>query len=206
MGRKLGTSDLHFGHTNIMEFTNRAETMKVELVQFPHKLWEQYSAKGATQFVKREMTNVHDEWLLEKLNSQIEAGDIVYHLGDFSFHKDKQLIRDIILKLKGDWVFILGNHDNESHLREACKGTRHKVVGHYHEISVNKVKACLFHFPIEEWHKIHKGAWHFHGHLHGKSGHGDYVLKEMDRRMDVGIDSHPTHGIFDLELLVSEPL
>lgn len=27
MGRKLGTSDLHLGHTNIVKFTNRIEAM-----------------------------------------------------------------------------------------------------------------------------------------------------------------------------------
>ena len=143
-------------------------------------------------------------WLLNKLNSQINDDDVVYHLGDFTFYKDKELIKHLVGKLKGNWNFILGNHDNESHIREACKGTRHNVIGHYHEITVNKVKVCLFHFPVEEWHQIHRGAWHFHGHLHGQKGHGGFEIRDMDRRMDLGVDAHPDHLMYDMEELIGE--
>lgn len=205
MGRKLGTSDLHFGHTNILKFTDRVRTMKNDILKFPHDLWGYYESSVVTQIDKRRMTEVHDSWLLAKLNSQINDDDVVYHLGDFSFFKasQKDKLKEIIDSLKGSWLFILGNHDNESHLREACKGTRHKVLGHYHEIHVNDKKVCLFHYPVEEWHHIHRGAWHLHGHLHGQKGHGGYVLKDMKCRMDIGIDAHPEHKIFDLEYIVT---
>lgn len=204
MGRKLATSDLHLGHTNIVKFTRRIEAMDRDGFIVPNELRTPYFNGTLSDQMKRKVTEIHDAWLKHVLSNNINNDDVVYHLGDFSFTKDKQYLRDFILSLKGDWLFILGNHDNESHLREACKGTRHKVLGHYHEISVNKTKVCLFHFPIEEFHQMHRGSWHLHGHLHGQKGHGDFELKSMKNRIDVGIDAHPSHGLFDLEELVGE--
>ena len=44
----------------------------------------------------------------------------------------------------------------------------------------------LFHFPIIEWDKMHYGAWHLYGHVHGKDmGLGDR------RAFDVGVDTRP---------------
>lgn len=204
MGRKLGTSDLHLGHTNIVKFTNRIEAMDRDGFIVPNELRVPYFNGTLSDELRRKVTDIHDAWLVHTLYTQIEDGDVVYHLGDLSFTKDKDKLKRFIDGLKGDWLFILGNHDNESHIREACKGTRHKVLGHYHEVSINKTKVCLFHFPIAEWHKIHRGSWHLHGHLHGMKGHGDFILPDMARRLDIGIDAHPSHGIFDLEELVGE--
>lgn len=202
MNRKLATSDLHLGHTNIVKFTKRIEAMDRDGFVIPNEYRKPYFDGTLNEELKRKLTDIHDAWLIYTLDNQINNGDTVYHLGDLYFPKDKEKLREFILRLKGNWVFLLGNHDNESMIREVCKGTRHKVVGHYHEISVNKIKVCLFHFPIEEWHKCHRGAWHLHGHLHGAKGHGNFELKSMERRMDVGLDAHPTHGIFDLEELI----
>jgi calcineurin-like phosphoesterase family protein len=42
----------------------------------------------------------------------------------------------------------------------------------------------MFHYPIAEWDQMHRGALHFHGHLHG----GDSGLEKY-RAFDVGMDS-----------------
>jgi calcineurin-like phosphoesterase family protein len=42
----------------------------------------------------------------------------------------------------------------------------------------------MFHYPIAEWDRMHRGALHFHGHLHG----GVSGLEKY-RALDVGIDS-----------------
>lgn len=204
MGRKLGTSDLHLGHTNIVKFTNRIEAMDRDGFVVPNELRVPYFKGELDDKNRRVVTDIHDAWLMHTLYTQVEDGDVVYHLGDLNFTRDRQKLSEFINGLRGNWNFLIGNHDDESLLREICKGTRHKVIGHYHEIKVNKTKVCLLHYPMEEWHGCHRGSWHFHGHLHGMKGHGDYVLKAMDRRMDLGIDAHPSHGIFNLEELVGE--
>lgn len=202
MGRKLGTSDLHLGHSNIVKFTKRIEAMDRDGFIVPHALRKPYFYGTLSDEMRKTVTDIHDSWLSYNLAMNIDDGDVVYHLGDFNFTRDRVKLREFLTNLSGDWNFILGNHDNESLLREMCKGTRHKVLGHYHEIKVNGVKVCLLHYPMAEWNNCHRGSWHFHGHLHGTKGHGDYVLQEMERRMDLGLDAHPDHGIFDLEELV----
>jgi len=196
--KRWATSDLHFHHKNIIKFTERGDDM------FESGYVDLNDLKEYEDGDKNLITTVHTDWLIDRINSQVSSGDVVYHLGDFSFSKGAEEISKVIGRLNGSWNFILGNHDNESKLREACKGTKHKVLGHYHEISVNSLRVCLLHYPMEEWHQIHRGAWHLHGHLHGQKGHGEFSLKDMKRRMDVGLDAHPEHKLFDLSEIITD--
>lgn len=206
MNRKVATSDLHFGHANIFKFSRRFEEMRMAgfVNEDTVDCYDALICGFATNEVKRVLAEDHDRWLLQHINRQLNDSDTVYHLGDFSFYKAAQYdkLKYVIDNLKGTWIFVLGNHDNESKLREAVKGTRHKVVGHYHEIHVNKKFVVLMHYPIEEWNKAHHGAYMLHGHLHGTKGHGDWVLRDIPKRFDMGIDAHPEHLIFDLEQVV----
>jgi calcineurin-like phosphoesterase family protein len=43
----------------------------------------------------------------------------------------------------------------------------------------------LFHFPVESWHGVGKGAWHLHGHCHGNLQQPKGILL-----LDVGVDNH----------------
>lgn len=79
---KYFTSDLHFGHKNIIRFCNRPFN------DIDHM---------------REM-------LIENWNSVVTPEDDVYHLGDFAFlNNDKT--REIISRLNGRKHAIWGNHD-----------------------------------------------------------------------------------------------
>lgn len=205
---KLSTSDLHFGHVNILKFTQRYHHM-FEDSCFEKQyfidpdIFERMHGGTMTPSDKEYVKEKHDNWLIERLNSRIENGDVVYHVGDFAFYKDLGKIREIIMQLAGDWIFILGNHDNESALREACKGTRHKVVGAYHEAHVNRKRVIFCHYPIEEWNQCHNGSWHVYGHLHGSDGHGEFkIRKDLPRRFDTGIDAHPNCMLFNLDEVI----
>ena len=78
------TSDTHFFHDNILRYCNRP---------FKNSL---------------EMNNA----LIKNWNDLVGKDDIVYHLGDFSFGKDKKTnIPDLVSKLNGKIHLILGNHD-----------------------------------------------------------------------------------------------
>lgn len=76
------TSDLHFGHKNIIKFENR-----------PYKDVE-------------EMT----EGLINNWNSVVTANDLVYILGDFSF-MGKRKTEEVLKRLRGKKILIKGNHD-----------------------------------------------------------------------------------------------
>lgn len=96
---------------------------------------------------------------LDMFNEVVKRGDIVYHLGDFSFYKPEKT-RQIVKKLPGQWHQLWGNHDRESaDLEDAFAWA-----GHYKRIKVAKQAIILFHYPILSFHGTHKDAWHLHGH------------------------------------------
>lgn len=76
-------SDTHFGHANIIGYENRP--------------FESLS----------QMDNI----LIKNWNSVVKKNDVIYHLGDFAFHYDEQKLKDLLSKLNGHKVLIIGNHD-----------------------------------------------------------------------------------------------
>jgi len=79
------TSDLHFGHSNIMKFYPR---------------FRSFSGVEAM-----------DRVLIRIWNERVNPCDTVYKIGDLSFHKDMQTSISIFSKLNGKHVLVLGNHD-----------------------------------------------------------------------------------------------
>ena len=152
------TSDLHFHHKRICEFTQRKN------------------------FTSQEN---HTEWLIDLWNSQVNKGDLVWHLGDFSFSRNADEIEDVLKRLNGVKHFIKGNHDDRKVLTELKKRNAIAWWGDYKEIQIQKQTACLFHFPIAVWHKQHYGSMHLHGHCHGS------LQTETGKILDVGLDNTP---------------
>jgi calcineurin-like phosphoesterase family protein len=76
------TSDLHFGHKNIIRFDNRPFTTVEEM----------------------------DEGLIKRWNNKVAKDDTVYILGDISWHKDDRTY-EIFKQLNGHKRLIRGNHD-----------------------------------------------------------------------------------------------
>ena len=65
------TSDHHFGHTNILKYSNRPFNSVEEM----------------------------DEELIKRWNSKVQPNDIVYHLGDVAMTKNPEGIGDILNRL-----------------------------------------------------------------------------------------------------------
>jgi calcineurin-like phosphoesterase family protein len=82
MSRIWFTSDCHFGHSNIIGYTNR-----------PFK----------------DVNHMNEE-LIKRWNHKVNPNDLVYHIGDFSFKSGvtRNIYED---RLNGTIVHILGNHD-----------------------------------------------------------------------------------------------
>jgi calcineurin-like phosphoesterase family protein len=153
---KIFTSDLHHMHNRIVEFTNRSADTTQEN---------------------------HTQWLTDVWNKNVSSGDLVYHLGDFSFAKKYDNIALFIEKLNGQKIFIKGNHDRREHLDQLVKDNLIQAWYDYKEIKVKDTPTVLFHFPIASWHRQSHGAWHLHGHCHGN-------FKDFRGKMlDVGLDS-----------------
>jgi len=82
------TADTHFGHHNIIEYTNR-----------PFKSVEHM-----------------DMELNRRWNERVTDEDIVYHLGDFAFRKIMR-VQDYLDQLNGEVIIIRGNHDQSNDIK-----------------------------------------------------------------------------------------
>ena len=153
---KIFTSDLHHMHNRIVEFTNRGADTTQEN---------------------------HAQWLTDVWNKNVSQGDLVYHLGDYSFAKNYDDIAKFTQQLNGQKIFIKGNHDRREHLDQLVKDNLIQAWYDYKEIKLQDIPTVLFHFPIASWHRQSHGALHLHGHCHGNFK--DY----RGKMLDVGIDS-----------------
>lgn len=152
------TSDLHFGHRNIMKFC------PVTRARYQNDL----------DYMNREMVR---EW-----NEIVGSNDLVYILGDVAFLPAAKAVK-IMQQLNGSKILIEGNHDrkllNDPAFRD-CFSEIHK----YLWIEYKKQQIVMFHFPIAEFDQQHRGAIHFHGHLHGNTSGLEHF-----RIRDVGMDA-----------------
>ena len=130
----------------------------------------------------------HEEWLIERTNSYVQENDIVYHLGDFSFSKNEDKIRNFCNRLNGTWNHVLGNHDRIDLLEKSFSGTKHKILGNYYELKYDKVFIVMSHYPIESWNRMRHGSYHLCGHMHS---HEHFLkLRNIKNRKLVCFDSN----------------
>ena len=123
------------------------------------------------------------ESMIEEWNDTVNPEDTVYILGDVAFGSaEKSAI--IVNRLNGHLILIKGNHDHAMLRKSESFRDAFDSIHDYLTIVYNHRFVVMFHFPIAEFDKQHRGAVHFHGHLHGNvSG------LEHFRVRDVGFDS-----------------
>lgn len=171
------TSDTHFGHTNIIKHAQRP-------------------FKGVQEM---------GEEMIRRWNEAVVPGDIVYHLGDFTF-QGKKRAGYYFSRLRGK-IHILGypwHHD-----KGWVKGTPVFHSASEHEVVIEspmvvlelenlrreQVKGfstgiTLCHYPVARWDRSHHGAWHLHGH-----SHGGYKREGRGFILDVGVDCHDFYPV-----------
>lgn len=137
-----------------------------------------FGHKGVIRLAGRPFGSVEEmeEGLIERWNAVVAPGDLVYHLGDFCFKGSKAAAK-VLERLNGDIVLIRGNHDSKNSL----KLERWRAVHDLLEITLQKQRIALCHYPLLEWPGAWKGALHLHGHTHGQ-------VPPHSRRADVGAD------------------
>ena len=117
--------------------------------------------------------NIH---MIQRWTRLIRADDDVIHLGDFAFGDGASIFH----QLPGNKHLVIGNHDNN-----CAKGLTWQSVTKYKEFKTgeNNQRVVLFHYPIEDWNGMTRGAVMLHGHSHGRS-------RKVTGRLDVGVDCH----------------
>ena len=144
------TSDLHFGHKNILKYEHRPF----------------YTVEGMAQ------------GLIENWNNTVRSeNDEIYVLGDVAFTNSKltvDILNDIIKQLKGKKHLIVGNHDHFINKKDFKPYLWEEIVPYKeikdsykdedHNIITKDIVLC--HYPIESWNGKEHGSIHLHGHLH----------------------------------------
>lgn len=157
------TADTHFGHDNILKIT-----------------WRDFASMEE-----------HNEVLLNGINSTVGPNDVLYILGDFAWHSEKDWVSKIKCRTKH---LIQGNHD------KAQVGRMMTSVDEVREIKLTlpdkwkfgdqkQVKCFLSHYPHAHWPASHRGSLHLYGHVHAqKESQLDEAFPGR-RAMDVGVDN-----------------
>jgi len=122
----------------------------------------------------------HDECIIDNWNECVKESDIVFHLGDFSFNS-KSGTETYLTRLNGQKYFIKGNHDHKDGVK--LFGKHGIFLGYGASIEVHKQVIVLCHYRFDIWDRMHRGAWHLHGHSHGNA-----YPRLKDYCMDVGIN------------------
>jgi len=160
-------SDTHFNHKNILNFRNRRTN---ELVR--------------PGFHTIEDMNEH---IIDRWNSVVKKGDLVYHLGDVFFGPQEKYL-PIHKRLRGSKRLILGNHDNVRFFAQ------YELFG---KIQIweplQKYGILLSHIPLEQdqLKRESNGLLNVHGHIHEKpSPEGPYkcVCVEQTNYTPIHID------------------
>lgn len=154
------TSDLHFGHANIIKSCNRPYGNVGEMDKALEKNW----------------------------NDKVTPKDNIYIVGDLAFYKEKPPIANLVRKLNGHKYLIYGNHDNPSWMKDiGFEQVRNYMEITIPDEAANRGKQhiVMFHYAMRVWNKSHYGAWHLYGHSHGTLPDDPNTLS-----IDVGVDSH----------------
>jgi len=158
------TSDTHYGHKNIIRYAGRP---------FPS-------------------VEVMDKEMVERWNSVVQPGDVVYHLGDFAFCPADEAIV-IAQRLNGHKHLIFGNHDKrlrkDSRFIKCWESTQDfleirvadETLTDGRDRGTRRITLC--HYAMKVWNHSYRGTWQLFGHSHGTL-HDDPNSKQLD----VGVD------------------
>lgn len=158
------SSDLHFGHQNILK-------------------------KFCPTTRLGNNTDEMDAIIIKNIQATItQPTDRLYWLGDIFFCTLARAMK-IMDQIPTKPFLVWGNHDQLIE-ENACLRDRFTILGHWHEMKIDGQKVILHHYPTYEWHKMHAGSYHLFGHIHSRYGHLEHP-GIPGRAMDVGIDSRP---------------
>jgi calcineurin-like phosphoesterase family protein len=136
------TSDTHFGHKNILRYTNRPFSDVNEM----------------------------DEFLIQSWNRKVHPNDEVYHLGDVALCSASKL-RNILKRLNGKIYLIRGNHDKSAQAcqdRFEWIKDYYELLVPDPDRYQGKQLIVLFHYAMRVWQASHYGSYHLYGHSHGE--------------------------------------
>ncbi len=159
------TSDIHFFHSNIIEYCKRPFASVTEM----------------------------NEEIITRWNQRVPRDGVVFIIGDVALGGKGSAddLAVILSRLNGRLFLIPGNHDDYIFESEEC--LKHiEVLTPIIEIKIQEPEAergsqriTMCHFAMKVWNKSHQGAWMLYGHSHHTMP-PDYDIKSFD----VGLDGY----------------
>jgi calcineurin-like phosphoesterase family protein len=116
---------------------------------------------------------------------------LVINLGDFCLTCDEKSFREFLFVNQVRWVYLNGNHNAIVNQWRANPPADNLVgfAGDYLEITADKQMIVCFHYPMKSWNSQSRGAWHFHGHVHGAYPESSPFTVNDGKILDVGVEN-----------------
>ena len=172
MSKTFATSDMHFGHRNIIRYCNRPFTDKEAM----------------------------DTYLINEWNRRVGEEDTTYFVGDLALGATDGDIAQKLRQLNGQIKIILGNHDMPEP-KHGNSGLE-KVISDYHlhdkveilplmiMLRLGGVSFVMCHHPMEKWMDDRRGAVHLHGHEHTEYDKRVALRARRAKKFDIGVDMY----------------
>lgn len=183
------TSDLHFGHRNILNFCSRPFADIKEMGQA----------------------------LIDTWNKTVGENDIVFVLGDMFWWDSRHGTWKALKKLNGEIYIVLGNHDTAKQYEIALQQAPDKIHLLSDTVTVwfedktpgnwvlprRVVEVFLCHYPLLTWPHREKRALQLFGHIHSgprvdRPGGMDLDLPLWWYQRDIGCDSREDYTPWNL--------
>lgn len=164
------TSDLHFGHNNVIKFCNRPYTNTKEM----------------------------EKALIDNWNSVVSNEDYAFILGDIFWFNHSKETKRIFGKLNGKKIYVLqGNHDDFSSYLSKYLDERIEILD-CDEVTLyvkglQQKEYYLSHCPLMTWPHRENGVPNFFGHIHSgprSNNEVDNNLPLWPLQYDVGVDNN----------------
>lgn len=136
------TSDNHFGHKNIIKFSNRPFATMEEM----------------------------DEEMIKRWNEKVQPQDEIYHLGDVGLCSSGRL-KEILNQLNGKIYLVRGNHESAAEAcKERFEWIKdyYKLKIQDADFQGGEQQIILMHYAMRVWDKSHWGTYQLYGHSHGE--------------------------------------
>ncbi len=171
------TSDTHFGHENIMKYCRRTKFMTPEEIALLDASDRGEIDQRAVRISDASIDRMNRA-MIDNINAVVGEKDALYHIGDAFWGHEYDFAKSIRDQIRCQNIHhIWGNHDEPEVVNLFASSEK------YAEVTVEKQRIFLCHYPMRAWDKSHKGVWSLYGHVHGKLWDEDrYGLSAGDRK------------------------
>jgi calcineurin-like phosphoesterase family protein len=156
-----------------------------------------FSHYNIIAYCKRPYYTIHEmnKGMTENWNAVIKNEDIVYYLGDFSL--SERVVPEILPKLNGKKILVVGNHDSAHPSNRKYKGAIERYLSYgfseiHEQLELDDFILCHFPYAYKDgdaskdryaaWRPKDNGQWLLCGHEHER-------FKVRDKQINVGVDA-----------------